>query len=243
MTAAGPQAAVVARVPGARALGLLPPAASPSVPATSLADAGWTAEVLTRRARAHGTTDRRVLATVWWYSVSSVLLTPPMAGLVTGIPLSGRLADLTVSFAPGLLPLAAVATGPGSGDLAADLRGSLAAVVAAVGEAGGVRDRPLWAIATDSLANRLLAVGQAVGEVDRVTALAAPLAGAVGPPLPAPRCEDVAGRRFVRRASCCLVDRTAWGSICTSCPQRPPDERRQLLQRLAGPVRGVDEPD
>ncbi|SOE00618.1 (2Fe-2S)-binding protein [Blastococcus haudaquaticus] len=213
-----------------------------AVAATSFADPGWTAQVLARRARAQGTTDRRVLATVWWYSVSSVLLTPPLAGLVAGIPRSGRLADLSVTLAPGLLPVTAVAVGPGSGDLAADLRGSLASVVAAVAEAGDLRERPLWAIATDSLANRLLAVGQAVGDVDRATALAVPLAEAVGAPLPVPRYEDVGGRRFVRRGSCCLVDRTRWGATCTSCPHRRPEERRQLLQRLARPDGEAAEP-
>ena len=234
---------MAARVPGAAALGLLPPPGCPSVPATSLADPGWTAEVLDARAPAQGTTDRRVLATVWWYSASSVLLTPPLAGLVTGIPLSARLADLTVQVAPGPLPVSAVADGPGSGDLAGDLRGALAAVVAAVAEAGDVRERVLWAVATDSLANRLLALGEAVGDVARGTALAAPLARAVGAPLPVPRYEDVGARRFVRRASCCLVDRTPRGSTCTSCPQRPPAERRRLLERLARPVGGTRGPD
>ena len=232
MTIAGPQSAVAARLPGAWALGLLPPAGSEPVPATSLADPGWTAAVLARRARGQGTADRRVLATVWWYSASSVLLAPALAGLVTGVPLSGRLADQVVFLAPGPLPVAAVADGPGSADLAADLRGSLAAVVSAVAEAGGVRERPLWAIATDSLANRLLAFGQAVGDVARATALAVPLARSVGAPLPVPRYEDVGGNRFVRRASCCLIDRTAWGATCTSCPQRPPAERRALLEGI-----------
>jgi ferric iron reductase protein FhuF len=239
VTTAGPQAAVVARVPGAAALGLLPPAGAVSVPAASLADPMWTAEVLARRAPAQGTADLRVLATVWWYSVSSVLLTPPLAGLVTGLPLSARLEDLTVSVLPGLLPGAAVAAGPGSADLAADLRASIAAVVAAVAEAGGMAERPLWAIAADSLANRLLVLGQAVGDVGRATALAVPLASAVGPPLPAPRYEDVAGSRFVRRVSCCLVDRTRGMPTCTSCPQRPPAERRLLLERLARLVGGA----
>ncbi|HET6393642.1 MAG TPA: (2Fe-2S)-binding protein [Blastococcus sp.] len=237
MTVPGPQAAVAARVPGAAALGLLPPAGSVPAPAGSLADPGWTAEVLARRAPAQRTTDRRVLATVWWYSVSSVLLTPPLAGLVTGIPLSARLEDLTVWVRPGLLPAAAVAAGPGSAEPAADLRASIGAVVAAVAEAGGMRERPLWAIATDSLANRLLALGEARGEIGRATALAVPLASAVGPPLPVPRYADVAGSRFVRRASCCLLDRTPGMPTCTSCPNRPPAERRSLLERLARPVR------
>jgi ferric iron reductase protein FhuF len=229
----GPQAAVAARIRGAAGLGLLPPAGAPTVAAVRLADPAWTAELLARRAGALGTADPRVLATLWWYSVSSVLLTPPLAGLVTGIPLSARLPELTVSVLPGFLPAAAVAAGAGSGDLPADLRDSLAAVVAAVAEAGRMRERPLWAIATDSLANRLLVLGEAVGDVARTTALAAPLAAAVGPPLPVPRYEDVAGSRFVRRASCCLVDRTRGMPTCTSCPRRPPAERRRLLEDTA----------
>jgi ferric iron reductase protein FhuF len=226
------QRAVAARLPGAAGLGLVPPPSAPVVPGTVLADAGWTAEVLARRARTQGTADRRVLATVWWYSLSSVLLTPPLAGLVTGVPLSARLADTSVSLLPGPLPIAAVAE-PGSADLAADLREAVAAVVAAVAEAGGMRERPLWAIATDSLANRLLALGRAVGDVPRATALAGPLADAVGLEFPAPRYEDVAGQRFTRRASCCLMVEVPGGSLCTSCPRRPPADRLRLLGETA----------
>jgi hypothetical protein len=237
MTVGGAQDAVAARVPGASQLGLRPVGGGVTLPAVRLADPVWTADLLARRASLQGTTDARVLATVWWYSASSVLLTPPLAGLVTGIPLSARLADLSVSVLPGLLPAAARAEGPGSGDLAGDLRETVHAVVAAVAEAGRMRERPLWAIATDSLANRLLALGQAVGDVDRATGLAAPLASAVGPPMPAPRYEDIAASRFVRRTSCCLIDRTRGMPTCTSCPHRPPAERRQLLERMARPVR------
>jgi hypothetical protein len=220
---------VAARVPGAAGLGLVPPPSAPVVPGALLADPAWTAEVLGRRARSQGTGDRRVLATVWWYSLSSVLLTPPLAGLVTGIPLSGRLADTAVSLLPGPLPIAAVA-GPGSGDLAGELREAVGAVVTAVAEAGGMRERPLWAIATDSLANRLLDLGRAVGDVPRASDLAGSSAAAIGSPLPVPRFEDVAGARFTRRASCCLIVEVPGGSLCTSCPHRPPAERRRLLQ-------------
>ncbi|WP_233491098.1 (2Fe-2S)-binding protein [Blastococcus sp. TBT05-19] len=228
------QAAVARRIPGAGALGLVAPASAVAVPAVRLADPAWTAEVLALRSRVLRTTDRRVLATVWWYSVSSVLLMPPLAGVVAGIPLSARLADLSVSLLPGLQPIAALAAGPGSGDLPGDLRASIGAVTAAVAEAGSMGERSLWAIATDSLADRLLLLGQATGDVERVTALAAPLAAAVGPSLPVPRYLDVAGRRFVRRASCCLVDRVPHGSTCISCPRRHPDERRVLLEDAAG---------
>jgi hypothetical protein len=88
-------------------------------------------------------------------------------------------------------------------------------------------------VATDSLADRLLALGRSVGDVPAVTALAAPLAGAIGEPMPAPRYVDVAGARFVRRASCCLVYRLPSGSLCTACPRRPPAERHGLLESAA----------
>jgi hypothetical protein len=228
---AGRQAEVAARIPGAAALGLLAPPSAVVRPATLLADAGWTAELLSRRARRQGTGDQRVVATVWWYSASSVLVTPALAGLATGIPLSARLADLSLSLLADGLPVAAVATAAGS-DPSADLRTTLSAVVGAVAEAGRLRERPLWAVATDSIANRLLDLGRALGDVPGAMALAARLGAAVGPPLPAPRYVDVGGARFVRRASCCLVYLLPHGSLCTSCPHRSPAERRFLLERL-----------
>jgi ferric iron reductase protein FhuF len=226
------QDAVAVRVPGAAMLGLVPPPFAEPLPAGVLADPAWTARLLAARAPAQGTEDRRVLATVWWYSVSTVLLTPSLAGLVTGIPLSARLEDTSLALLSGGRPVAALSAAP-AGDLAAELREALAAVVAAVAEAGDMRERPLWAIATDSLANRLLALGRALGDVPRATALAAPLAAAVGPPMPAPRYQDVSGVRFTRRASCCLLYRVPHEPMCTSCPRRPPEERQILLEDAA----------
>jgi ferric iron reductase protein FhuF len=228
----GRQAAVAARVPGSAALGLVPVRSAVAVPGTSIADASWVAEVLASRSGHLGTSDRRVLATVWWYSASSVLVTPVLAGLATAVPLSARLADLSFSLLADGLPVAALATAAG-GDPATDLRTTLASVVAAVAQAGRMRERPLWAVATDSLAGRLLDLGRALGDVPTVTELAGPLAAAVGPPLPAPRYVDVGRARFVRRVSCCLVDRTPHGSLCTSCPRRPPAERAGLLEAAA----------
>jgi hypothetical protein len=229
----GAQAAVAARVPGAAALGLLVPPSADVVPAALLADPGWTAQLLAARAPRQRTDDRRVLATVWWYSVSAVLLTPVLAGLVTGVGLSARLADTRVHLLAGAVPVAASTCARDTADLAADLRTTIAAVVGAVAEAGRMRERPLWAIATDSLANRLLAVGRAVGDVAAATALADPLAAAVGAPLPAPRYVDVAGARFTRRASCCLLYRVPHEALCTSCPRRDPAQRRVLLEDAA----------
>jgi len=227
----GAGAQVAARVPGAAALGLLAPPGAAAVPGVLLADAGWTAQRLAERAARTGTADRRVLATVWWYSASSVLLTPALAGLVTGRPLSARLADTTLWSLSGGLLVAATSSAP-SAEPAAELRDAVAAVVAAVATAGGLRERPLWAIATDSIANRLLALGRAVGDVPRATALAGPLAAAIGPPLPVPRYVDVRGRRFTRRVSCCLLYRVPGEPLCTSCPRRPPAERQILLEGL-----------
>jgi ferric iron reductase protein FhuF len=227
-----PQSDVAARVPGAAMLGLVPPPFAEPLPATVLADPGWTADLLATRGPAQGTDDRRVLATVWWYSVSTVLLTPALAGLVTGIPLSARLEDTSLAVLSGGRPVAALSRAPGA-DLPAELRETLAAVVAAVAEAGGMRRRPLWAVATDSVANRLLALGRALGDVPRATSLAAPLVAAVGPPMPAPRYEDVAGARFTERVSCCLLYRVPHEPLCTSCPRRPAAERRILLEDTA----------
>jgi ferric iron reductase protein FhuF len=228
----GVQAAVAARVPGASALGLVLPPRAALVPGPALADPAWTAEVLTARARHQGTDDRRVLATVWWYSVSTVLLTPALAGLLTGRPLSARLVDTTVALLPGSQPIAAESSASGR-DTGSELKETLEAVIPAVATAGRMRERPLWAIATDSLANQLLALGRALGDVPTATALAAPLAAAIGPALPEPRYVDVGRSRFTRRASWCLLCELPGGPICTSCPRRPPSQRRALLEQLS----------
>jgi ferric iron reductase protein FhuF len=55
----------------------------------------------------------------------------------------------------------------------------------------------------------------------------------VGAPLPSPRYVDVAGVRFTRRASCCLLYRVPHEVLCTSCPRRPPGERLILLEDTA----------
>lgn len=233
------QSAVAGRLPGAAGLGLVPPPGLPAVPATLLASPDRVGVLIEAWGARRRTADRRVLATTWWYSASTVLLAPPLAGLVTGRPLSARLEDLTVSVRPDGLPAAAVAAAPG-GDPGEELRTTLAALVAAVAAAGRMRERPLWGIATDSLATVLLALGRALGDVPGATAHAAPLGAAIGTPLPAPRYVDVSGARFVRRASCCLVVLLPGGSLCTSCPRRLPAERRVLLERFqaAGQNRG-----
>jgi hypothetical protein len=227
----GAQASVAARIPGAAGLGLVPPPSAPLVPAAVLAEPEKVAGLIEARIPLR-TAERRVAATVWWYSASIVLVTPALAGLVTGVPLSGRLADTSLAFRPDGLPVAAVSSS-GSADVAGELRETLSAVVASVAGAGRMGQRPLWAIAADSIANQLLALGRALGDVPAATAHAAPLAAAIGAPLPVPRYVDVAGTRFTRRASCCLLVELPGGSLCTSCPRRPPAERLTLLAEAA----------
>jgi hypothetical protein len=53
--------------------------------------------------------------------------------------------------------------------------------------------------------------------------------------MPRPRFTDVAGTRFVRRASCCLLYRLPGEGMCTACPGRPPAHRQVLLEAAAGP--------
>lgn len=223
------QATVAARIPGAAALGLVLPPSAPLVPGSMLADPAWTARAIGRRRGRSA--DPRVAATVWWYSVSAVLVMPALAGLVARVPLSARLADTSLAFRSDGLPVAAVSA-RGS-DPAGEMRDAVAAVVAAVAEVGRMRERPLWAIATDSIANQLLALGRAVGDVEAVTAIAGPLARAIGAPLPLTRYVDVGGARFTRRASCCLVDQESRQPRCISCPRRAPAERTSLLEQAA----------
>jgi hypothetical protein len=225
----GLQSAVAARIPGAASLGLVPPPSAPLVPGTRLTDPAWVTTAIAGRSPGAG---GRVPATVWWYSVSAVLVTPALAGLLTGVGLTGRLTETSLAFRFDGLPVAAVAL-TGTHDVAAELRETLGAVVAAVAAAGRTAERPLWAIATDSIANQLLALGRALGDVPAATAHAVPLARAIGAPLPAPRYVDVAGVRFTRRASCCLMVDLPGGPLCTSCPRRPPAERAALLERAA----------
>jgi len=69
--------------------------------------------------------------------------------------------------------------------------------------------------------------------VPAATADARGLAVSIGPRLPVPRYVDVAGARFTRRASCCLMVELPGGALCTSCPRRTPVERHALLEQAA----------
>lgn len=210
-------------------------------------EAEWLEAQIDLQALRWPTVDARVRTTLWWYSVSHVFLTPTIASLfVTGRALSPRPNDLRLHVLPDGRILTARSAAVLDDDdpvkaAATALRDSLDVLIPAVARAGAIREPPLWALATDSLANRLLWVGRARGEVDRAAALAARLAELVGWPLPAPRFVDVARQpprpghaRFVRRASCCLIYLEPGTPKCASCPRLAPAERTALLRRAAG---------
>jgi hypothetical protein len=184
------------------------------VPATRLLDQEWLAAQLGLAARLYPKASRTTLGVLWWYSASMVMLGPAVAGedpalesITLVMHTDGRLVDAR------------------SKPYASDgLRDMLAACVAAVSAVSGARARTLWAITTDSLANRLLWAGR-TGDV---------AAFDVGPELPAPRYVRVGGREFVRRVSCCLIYQGTDVGKCVSCPRQTPEERmaRLLVQPL-----------
>lgn len=164
---------------------------------------------------------------MWWYSASSVLLGPPAEGYVRG----GRTADPALgSMTLFLHPDGRVQDARSSASVprqeAPERVAALAATcVAAIGRAAP--SRALWAVATDSLANRVLWAGG--GEADAV-ALAA------DERFPTPRFVEVGGRPIVRRVSCCLVYESPGQGKCVSCPRQRPDDRLRRLAEVFGQV-------
>ncbi len=205
--------------------------------AALITDPAWMAERL-RLARAlYGPAPKRVLGTVWWYSTSSVLVAPPLEALLhTGRAVDPALDAVTLEIHPDGRLVDAHSSRPFDGDAAAlgtAMGDALAAAVASVSSACGAGERALWAIAADSIANRALWAGQAVGDVDGALALVDTVADGIGPPLPRPRFERYRGRLVVRRVSCCLIDKATGLDKCASCPNQHPDERaRRILAAL-----------
>jgi hypothetical protein len=202
------------------------------VTAAAVTDPTWLTTQLAATAHRYRQLREASAGVLWWYSASSVLLGPPVESLVRG----GRIADpglaaVTLFLHPDGRVLDARSAGVVPADeLGARLSGALSAAVSAVAAASGAPTPALWAIATDSLANRVLWAGGA-------PSVAVDLAAAVGS-LPVPRYATVAGTRVVRRASCCLIYQAPGEQKCVSCPRQHPDERqRRLVAQLGGITR------
>jgi hypothetical protein len=185
-----------------------------AVPGVMITDPGWLGAQVDAAGRRYRLANRPALGVLWWYSASSVLLgllvaerDPRLDHVTLLVHSDGRLLDARSDRAladPGTL-----------GD-------ALSVPIDAVARATGARRRALWAIATDSLANRVLWAGGSPGEALRLAAL-------VGPELPTPRYVNVSGRLVVRRASCCLIYLAPGEPKCVSCPRQTPEERVRRL--------------
>jgi hypothetical protein len=193
------------------------------VPATAVTDPAWLSAQLDLATRLYPRADRPTLGVLWWYSASVVLLGPAVSGL------DPALASVTLTlYSDGRLVDAR--SGSFDGQMGPRVREMLESAISSVSSVSGARARTLWAIATDSLANRMLWAG--------TPELASSLAAAVGPELPQPRYVEVAGRQFVRRVSCCLIYQGTNTAKCTSCPRQTPAERLARLTQAAGIVPG-----
>lgn len=214
--------------------------ASP-VNAEAIMDDAWFDEQVRLRGLIWGIDDRFTLGTLWWFSASHWLILPTLASmLLTDQVLSPRLADVTLhwrsdSRLPGATSAAVV-----DGDGVEELGATLDAVIGVLASRLGRGERRLWALAVDSLTNRLLWLGAATGQLGRAQAMAVDLVAALDRPgVPAPRFTTLRdlpeGVRdvWVRRGSCCLVSRVPGHGSCADCPRQTPAEREARLRERA----------
>jgi hypothetical protein len=203
-----------------------------TAPATLLADAEWVRARIGGAAKLYGCARPEVLGTIWWYSLSSVLVAPAVDGLVSGSLADPSLDATELDLVADGRFLGARSTRPLAGglpELGAALAGTLGTAVATIAAVTGARERALGAIATDSIANRLLWTP----DPERAMALAGPLVAAIGLGLPKPRFVRVGRTPAVRRASCCLIYE-AGNPKCVSCPRQTPAEREARLRAALG---------
>ncbi len=185
------------------------------VPALAITDSGWLGSQIEATARRYRYDRLPDIGVLWWYSASSVLLGLPVESRDPGLDSvtlflhpDGRILDARSSVV--------------LDDVGERLAEALSVSIDAVARQTGAPRRALWAIATDSLASRVLWAGQP-------TSVAEKLAAGVGPSLPMPRYVEVSGRLVVRRASCCLIYLAPGQAMCTSCPRQTPEERIRRL--------------
>ncbi|WP_051386309.1 (2Fe-2S)-binding protein [Actinokineospora inagensis] len=210
-------AAIAARLPYHVGAG----ASGHGVPVAAVGDPKWISDQVDLAGKLYRHGDRRTLGVLWWYSASVVVPAPTVESLVvTGSALDPAAVRLYPQADGRILAATADAlcSSPGSA-----LRDVFQSAIDAVSAVTGARARTLWAIAADSLANRVLWTG---GRPELALSLADDMHE-----LPKPRFVSVNGRDYVRRGSCCLVYETG-AAKCVSCPRQRPEERSARLSAL-----------
>ncbi|MEC3976367.1 (2Fe-2S)-binding protein [Amycolatopsis sp. H20-H5] len=201
--------------------------------ATLLGDPTWVKARIGGAAKLYGCARPEVLGTIWWYSLSSVLVAPSLESLVnTGTPQDPSLDAITLDVvADGRFTGAHSSRDlPGGlGELGKAFAGTLGTAIDTIASVSGANPRALGAIATDSIGNRLLWTN----DPERAMTLAEPLVAAIDLGLPKPRFVHVGRTPAVRRASCCLIYE-AGNPKCTSCPRQTPAERDRRLRAALG---------
>lgn len=173
--------------------------------------------------------DERVAGTLWWYMACDVLLAGPVHALITGGPIPDPTLEATVvTLRPDAGPAAVrhlgICTSPA--DTHRALRETLDRVIGPLAEVSGAAPAALRALVTDALGTIALAAAE------DPEAAAQEIAAGIGD-VPLPRFVEAGGQLFVRRVSCCMVDRIPGAEMCVSCPRRDSNEREDLLARLA----------
>jgi len=215
-------AATLAAIPDAARF-LVPRPGDTELPATVIADPDWLAEQIRLRGQIWGIDDRRTLATLWWYSASTMLVTPGVLAIAAGGRyLSPRLEHTVIHHQPSSRFSGSHATQTLPGDdlaaFAAELRPTLAAVIGMLGPYVP-RPRPLWAIASDAIAGRFAWAGNRTGHPDQAAALATRIVTTIGGPMPRPRYVTQFAQCRIQRNSCCLLYRVPGESPCSDCPR------------------------
>lgn len=201
-----------------------------NVSGTRLTDVEWVRAQVDGATRVYGRARREVLGTIWWYSLSSVLVGPVIEALVnTGVALDPALDAITLDMTSDGRFTSATSSRVLDGELGPALGDALGPVVRTIAAASGARERALGAITTDSIGNRLLWTN----DVERAMGLAKPLVSAMGLGMPTPRFVRVGATPVVRRSSCCLIYE-ANSAKCTSCPRQTPAERSRRLHTALG---------
>lgn len=202
------------------------------VSATLLADATWVRARTGGAAKLYGCARPEVLGTIWWYSLSSVLVAPSVNSLLDGPLVDPALDALTIDMVEDGRFLGVQSSRVlegGLDELGAAFAKTLGTAITTIADVTGANARALGAIATDSIGNRLLWTS----DPERAMTLAERLVAAIGLGMPKPRFVRVGRTPAVKRASCCLIYEVG-NPKCTSCPRQTPSEREARLRAALG---------